>query len=131
MFRIILITMFLLGVCAVAADRSGKYEGTYTSSDGDSSGRLRIEIQKNSDSTWLCKVFFTAGGDEISTKPTSCSVDNDKIVTEFDAQLDGSPLHAKLTGTAVDDKAFEGSYISQGTSGDDHGTWKVSLHNPS
>ena len=127
MLRITLLAVLLFGVSAVAADRSGEYEGTYASTDGDSAGKLRIVIQKNSDSTWRCQVFFTAGGGEVSTKQISCSADNDTIVTEFDAEVDGSTFHATLKGSAVDGKTFEGTYTTAGSGGDDQGKWKVSL----
>ena len=119
--------MFLLGFSAVAADRSGEYVGTYTSSEGDAAGKLRIVIQKDGDTGWSCKVFFTPGDEEIATKPGSCSVDNDKITTEFDANHGDASFHATLKGTAVDEKSFEGTYATAaGGEAGDHGKWKVS-----
>ena len=128
MLRVTLFAMFLLGFSATAADRSGEYVGTYTSTDGDASGKLRISIQKSGDA-WSCKVFFTAGGDEIATKPGVCSVSDDKLTTEFDADVEGSAFHATLKGTAVDDKSFEGTYTTVAAAGDggDQGKWKAAL----
>jgi len=122
--------MLLLGVSAVAADRSGEYVGTYASSASDSAGKLRILIQKDGETAWSCKVFFTAGGDtEIATKPGPCSVDNDTFTTEFDAATDGSSFHATIKGTATDAKSFVGTYTTAGAGGDagDQGKWKASL----
>lgn len=118
--------MFLLGVSAVAADRSGEYVGTYSSAEGDAAGKLRIVIQKSGEA-WSCKVFFTPGDEEIATTPGSCSVDNDKITTEFDANHGDAVFHATLKGAAVDDKTFEGTYTTAaGGDAGDHGKWKVS-----
>ena len=129
MLRVTLLTMFLLGVSAVAADRSGEYVGTYTSTQGEATGKLRIVIQKNADATWSCKVFFTPESEEVATKPGSCTVDNGKFMTEFDAQHGDAAFHATLTGTAVDDKSFEGTYATAGPGGDagDTGKWKAAL----
>lgn len=120
--------MFLLGCSAFAADRSGEYVGTYTSTDGDATGKLRIVIQKNDGAGWSCKVFFTPGDEEIATTPGSCSVDNDKITTEFDANHGDAVFHATLKGAAVDARSFEGTYTTAaGGEAGDHGKWKVSL----
>lgn len=129
MFRVTLLAMLLLGVSAFAADRSGEYVGTYTSSEGDAAGKLRIVIQKTAEGGWSCKVFFTPAGEEIATKPGPCSLDHDKITTEFDAGVEDTNFHATLKGTAVDDQSFEGTYITVGAGGDggDQGKWKVAL----
>ena len=118
--------MFLLVSSVIAADSSGKYEGTFASTEGDTSGKLRIVIEKNADSSWLCKVFFSHDGDEVATKPVSCSIAENKIVAEFSVDMDGSEFHATLKGDAVDDASFEGTYVTTGSAGGDHGKWKVS-----
>ena len=118
--------MFLLGVSAIAADSSGKYEGTFSSTDSDSAGKLRIEIEKNADSSWLCRVFFSHDGDEIATKPVSCSIADNKIVTEFTVSSGDEEFHATLNGVAVADASFEGTYVTIGSDHKDHGKWKVS-----
>jgi hypothetical protein len=127
LLRITLLAMFLFGAVSAAPDRSGTYVGTYSSTDGDSAGKLRLVIEKNADATWLCKVFFTPESDEIATKPGACSIDGDKIATEFDVDMEGSAFHAALKGSAVDDKSFQGTYTTTGSGNTDHGTWKVSL----
>jgi hypothetical protein len=122
MLRVTLLAMLLLGSSAIAADSSGKYEGTFASTEGDATGKLRIVIAKNADSTWLCKVFFSHDGEEVATKPVSCAIDENKIVTEFSVEADGAEFHATLKGTPVGDASFEGTYVTTGSAGGDHGT---------
>ena len=119
--------MFLFGAVSAAPDRSGTYIGTYSSTDGDSAGKLRLVIEKNADATWLCKIFFTPESDEIATKPGACSIEGDNIATAFDVDMDGSAFHADLKGTAADDKSLQGTYVTSGSGNTDHGTWKVSV----
>ncbi len=128
MIRLLVSTLLLLGVSAIAADRSGEYVGTFSSTDGDDSGQLRVVVQKSADNVWSCRVFFAHGGEEVVTKPGPCSIENDKFSTEFDFDTEGTSVHAKLTGTAVDDQSIEGTYTSAGPDGSgDHGKWKISL----
>ena len=129
MLRVTLLAMLLLGVSAFAADRSGEYVGTYSSTEGDAAGKLRIVIHKNAEGAWSCQVFFTPEGEEIATKPGPCSVANDKITTEFDAGVEDTTFHATLKGSAVDDQSFEGTYVTVGAGGNgsDQGKWKVAL----
>ena len=131
MMRVTFVTLLLLGVSAFAAERSGEYVGSYSSTEGEATGKLRIVILKDGDTAWTCKVFFTtAGGDtEIETKPGKCSVDDHSISNEFDAATEGSSFHATIKGTATDDKSFEGTYTTASKDGesDDRGKWHASL----
>ena len=118
-------------LCANAAFAgiSGHYEGSYSSSDGSVEGKVNSSVMKKADASWDCSWSFTYEGEEIAAKAVSCSVDENKLVAEYEADVDGSPIRVKLEGQADGETTIAGIYKASDESGNvvGEGKWKLSL----
>jgi hypothetical protein len=127
MIRTAIFSVFLLAFSALAADVSGEYVGTFSSNTSDSQGKIRTVIKKT-DSAWECKLFYSMGESEVAAKSVSCSVEGNKVTSEYTADSDGGEIHITIEGTAGDDHGMEGTYKAVGGNGEvvDQGKWKAS-----
>jgi hypothetical protein len=127
MLRTALPLLLLFCGAALAADLTGDYSGTYTTADGNE-GKVHFILKKNPDTTWACQFSFATDDGEVSAKTVSCAVDDNKVVAEYEADVDGNTIHVTTEGTATGG-TLEGTYKAKGSSGEsvDQGKWKVSL----
>ena len=127
MLRALILSALFLAASALAADLSGEYTGTYTSDSG-TDGKIRQTLARKADSTWDCKFTFTYDGEEIETKVISCSITGNKLVSQYSAEIDGTPIQTTFEGSAADDRSFTGTYKTTGADGEvvDQGKWKAS-----
>jgi hypothetical protein len=128
MRRILLPTLFLFATAAFAGI-SGDYEGTYKSSDGSITGKMHTTLMKKDDASWDCKWSFTYGGEEIAATPVSCAIDAEKMIAEYDADVEGNAVRVKLEGAADAENQIAGTYKASDQSGNvvGEGKWTVSL----
>jgi hypothetical protein len=130
MIRKAIVSILLFTGCALAADVSGEYVGTFASADGTTTGKIRTVLKKNPDATWDCKFFFNRTGEEVATKTVSCAVDEKKLTSEYTVDVDGDSIKIVIEGSFADDHGMDGSYKAvSASSGEtvDQGKWKASL----
>lgn len=125
MIRTTLAALLLSGSLCFAADVTGDYSGSYTSNGGEYSGTVHLSLSKGADSTWTCKFTHSDG---ITAKVVSCSGAGDKVVMDFETEVQGADLKVHLEGSKGADGALTGTYKSTPTGGgeSDTGTWKAS-----
>ena len=123
--RTLILSLFIVLSCLLAADVAGDYKGTWT---GAATGEFRMSLTSGGNGEMSGNVVFTMGNDEVKTKVTSVKVDGNKLDMTYQFDLQGTELQSKIVGE-LKGKSFEGAYktttVADGSPVDE-GTWKAS-----
>lgn len=87
----------LLLVLTLNLQTSGKYDGTWSSTNGSQSGDLHITLSEDG-AKWNAEASFAFEGEDIPCKVTRVEVAGTKMVLAYQFDLGGYRLLSTLTG---------------------------------
>ena len=107
-------------------DPAGKYDGTWSSTNGSQSGALHLALVEES-GQWKAEASFAFEGDEVPCKVTKLEIEGAKVALAYQFDLGGYKLVSTLTGEIADD-SLSGKYETKPVDGGqqiDAGTFKT------
>ncbi len=119
------IFLILSAVCALAADLTGAYKGTWSGDNGN--GDITMTFSGGDNSSSKAAISFTYNGETIPCHVTSVKVDGSQVQMVYDFEIDGRQMQTTMTGQ-LKSKAMDGSYKTKSLpdgSEIDTGTWKA------
>jgi hypothetical protein len=121
----LLIVVLICAVCAVAADLTGAYKGTWSGNNG--SGDIQLTFKAVDGNSSKAEASFTYNGETIPCHVTSVKVNGSQVQMVYDFEIDGRQMQTTMTGQ-LKNKTMDGSYKTKSLpdgSEVDEGTWKA------
>jgi hypothetical protein len=122
---VFLFVLLLSAVCAMAADLTGAYKGTWSGNNGG--GDITMTFSNGDNASSKAAVSFTYNGEDIACRVTSVKVNGSLVQMVYDFDIDGNRMQTTMTGQ-LKNKTLEGSYKTKSLSDGsevDEGAWKA------